>query len=123
MEYRKHLWPLYLSDIFLSISFYGPILILFLQSKGLSFQDIGFLSVAIYTTSFLLEYPTGIFADKYGRKLSLLISVFFSFISILIYILFTSYWLLFLGYILIGASWAFKSGAREALIYDTLKEK
>ena len=88
MEYRKQLWILYLSDIFLSISFYGPILILFLQSKGLSFQDIGFLSVAIYSTSFLLEYPTGIFADKYGRKLSLLISVFLSFISILIYILF-----------------------------------
>src|SRR3989338_5032267 len=104
MEYRKQLWILYLSYIFLSISFYGPILILFLQSKGLSFQDIGFLSVAIYTTSFLLEYPTGIFADKYGRKLSLLISIFLSFISILIYILFVSYWLLFLGYILIGAS-------------------
>lgn len=123
MEYRKQLWPLYLSDLFLSISFYSPILVLFLQSKGLTFQDIGFLSVAIYATSFLLEYPTGIFADKYGRKLSLLISVFLSFISILIYILFKSYWLLFIGYILIGASWAFRSGAREALIYDTLKEK
>ncbi|MBI5064722.1 MFS transporter [Candidatus Woesearchaeota archaeon] len=123
MRYRKQLWPLYVSDIFLSISFYSPILILFLLSKSLSFQDIGFLSLGIYTTSLLLEFPTGIFADKYGRKSSLLISVFLSFISILIYISFTSYWLLFLGYILIGASWAFKSGAREALIYDTLKEK
>lgn len=44
-------------------------------------------------------------------------------ISVIIYIVFTSYWQLFTGYILMGVSFAFRSGAREALIYDTLKEK
>jgi len=76
-----------------------------------------------YLASVLLEYPTGIFADKYGRKLSLLIASMIYIISLVVDVTAYSTLQFFIGAFLTGASWAFTSGAKEALIYDTLKER
>src|SRR3989338_6186304 len=105
------------------MTFFLPIWILFFQSRGLGITEIGFVSSGVYLASVLLEYPSGIFADKYGRKLSLAISTILMCVVYLLEV--TSYSLLqfYIAALLTGCAWAFTSGAREALIYDTLKEK
>src|SRR3989344_3473456 len=122
-KYLALLWPLYLSWFFWGLSFFIPIWILFFQSRGLSLAEIGFVISGTYIASILLEYPTGIFADKYGRKISLILSILLYALALLVEVTAHSTTQFFIGAVLTGASWAFVSGAKEALIYDTLKEK
>ncbi|MBI4980570.1 MFS transporter [Candidatus Woesearchaeota archaeon] len=70
-----------------------------------------------------MEYPTGIFADKYGRKLSIIFSILLNAVALIIEVTAHTTTQFFIGAVFIGASFAFSSGAREALIYDSLKEK
>lgn len=123
---RKHLqllWPLYLGEFFGSLTFFSPVWILFYQIRGLNLADIGLIASGTYLASVLLEYPTGIFADKYGRKLSLLVSASLSALALITIVTAHSIAQFFIGALFTGAAWAFSSGAREALIYDSLKEK
>jgi len=118
----KFLWPIYLSEFLRGFSFIAPIWILFFQSRGLTLADIGFIATATYLGSVLFEYPTGILADKYGRKLSLIFSILLNTIALFLEVNAHSKVQFFIAGFLIGISWAFSSGALQALIYDKLKE-
>jgi len=118
----RFLWPVYLSEFFRGFSFIVPIWILFFQSRGLTLADIGFIATATYLGSVLFEYPTGIFADKYGRKTSLIFSLLLHTIAIFLEVTAYSKIQFFIAAFLIGVSWAFASGALQALVYDKLKE-
>ena len=122
-NYLSTLWPLYVGEFFRSLSFFVPIWILFFQSRGLNLAEIGFVATGTYLASVLLEYPTGIFADKYGRKLSIIFSILLNAVALIIEVTAHTTTQFFIGAVFIGASFAFSSGAREALIYDSLKEK
>ena len=43
---------------------------LYLAAKGLSLFQIGLMETVFHVTSFLMEVPTGVVADLYGRKVS-----------------------------------------------------
>ena len=118
----QFLWPLYVSEFFRGFNFIVPIWILFFQSRGLTLTDIGFIATATYIGSVLFEYPTGIFADKYGRKTSLIFSLLLHTIALLLEVTAYSKVQFFAAAFLIGVSWAFASGALQALVYDKLKE-
>jgi len=122
-RYLSLLWPLYIGEFFRSLSFFVPIWILFFQARGLNLAEIGFVATGTYLASVLLEYPTGIFADKYGRKLSIIFSILLNAVALIIEVTAHTTTQFFIGAVFIGASFAFSSGAREALIYDSLKEK
>lgn len=119
---KKHLWPLYIAEFFRSLSFFVPIWILFFQSRGLDLADVGFVATGIYLASVILEYPSGIFADKFGRKTSVMVAIIMSCIALVLEVTAYSTIQFFIGALFIGASFAFTSGAKEALIYDTLKD-
>ena len=123
MKRLSFLWPLYISEFFRWLGFITPIWILFYQSRSLNLADIGFVASGIYLASVALEYPTGIFADRYGRKSSIIVSIILSALALFVEVTSHSVAQFFVGALLTGASWAFTSGAREALIYDSLKEK
>jgi len=68
------------------------------------------------------EIPTGVFADSFGRKKSILAGCFLFSASFLVYFLSFSFWL-FVAAELIGAlANAFISGALDAWVISTLKE-
>ncbi len=117
------LLPVFIMQFFANAKFYIPIWILFFQSRGLNFTEIGFVISGVYLSSMVFEYPTGIFADKYGRKLSLLMFLFLSMISFLIELNAYSITGFFIASILFGCALSFSSGAFEAMIYDALKNK
>lgn len=53
---------------FATLYFYMPVSTLYLQGKGLSYFQINSLWGVIVGTVFLAEVPTGIIADRLGRK-------------------------------------------------------
>jgi len=98
----------------------GPLFIVYLLSIHLTAAQIGMLLVAERISIIIFEFPTGVFADRYGRKKSLLIS--FSVIALLLigwFFVRNFYIFLFLA-IVWGIAYTFQSGAKEALIIDSL---
>ncbi|WP_420826768.1 MFS transporter [Chengkuizengella sediminis] len=68
------------------------------------------------------EVPTGVFADRFGAKVSFLTGSVIKFFSISILLFADEPWMFFLYAALNGFSVTFFSGADEALIYESLKE-
>jgi MFS family permease len=105
-----------------TLYFYIPVYALYLQSRGLSFVQINSLWGVIVGTMFLTEVPTGIFADRLGRKRSINIALGLQFLGEIIFIFAKGYWPFALAAVTGGLGFAFSSGAVEALVYDSLQQ-
>ena len=112
-----------LITFFSSLYLYGHIGTLYLQARNLSLLQASSIWSIIVLTIFLAEVPTGVLADKIGRKKSVIMAMFLQFIGEVIYLFVESY-PAFVGLsILAGVGFAFSSGCIEALIYDSLPEE
>lgn len=97
-----------------------PVFVLFYEENGLGLRDI-FIIQAFYSVCVILfEIPSGYFADRLGRKRSMLIGVIFAAAGFTTYAFaYTFVEFLFVQFLLaLGAS--FVSGSDAALLYDTL---
>ncbi len=99
-----------------------PIIVLFFQEHGLSLTQIMFLQ-AIYSISVaIFEIPSGYLADLFGRKNTIVMSTFLSFIGFLIFSFFGGFYAFAIAEVLIGIGGSLMSGSDSALLYDTLIE-
>ena len=106
---------------FKSLYFFSPIITLFYFSRSLNtFQVVSLEAILIIAVLFS-EVPTGIIADKIGRKFSLSLLILLYIIGNIWTIFAFSYTQFIIIEILFGIGIAFGSGAIEALVYDTLK--
>ncbi len=111
----------YLFSGLTSSMFWLPIWIIFLQDRGLSLGQIGMLEVVALIVGAVMEVPTGVVADTYGRKVSLTIGAFLNGLALLALLTGVLSPVFLIGYILWNVSYTFFSGAGEALLYDSLK--
>lgn len=72
-------------------------------------------------TSFLLEIPSGVWADRYDRKNILFIGQLLRAFGYACWLLFPGFWGFLVGFVCWGIKSAFTSGTFQALIYDELK--
>lgn len=121
MGIEKNVKLYYLYSTFAELLILGPILVLFLTAKGLSFTEIMLLQSISSISVFFFEVPTGAVADKLGRKYSILIGASLWALGLLFYVIGKSFFVFALSEITFSLGSAFKSGADTALIYDSLK--
>lgn len=84
--------------------------------------QIGILLGIWSIVAFLLEVPSGVFADKYSRKHILFFAQLVRGLGYLTWILFPTFWGFLVGFIFWGIKSAFTSGTFEALLYDLLNK-
>ena len=72
---------------------------------------------------FLLEIPTGVVADYFGRKYSLALGALVVTLAAVIYGSAPNFYIFLLGEFLFAMAASFMSGADDALLYDSLKEE
>ena len=108
---------------FATLYFYIPVSTLYLQGKGLNYVQINSLWGIIVGTMFLAEVPTGLIADRLGRKLSINVALGLQVLGEVVYIFAKSYWPFALAAMIGGLGFAFSSGCLEAFVYDSLKVK
>lgn len=53
----------------------------FLLAKGLTLSDLSLVALSFYIVLIAAEIPTGIFADRYGRKKSMMVSCLIASVS------------------------------------------
>lgn len=106
---------------FKNFRFFDAFFILFLLDKGLSYTEIGVLYAVREIVINILEIPSGIIADTYGRKNSLIVSFLLFIFSFAVFYLSEDFWLFMLAFILFGIGDAFRSGTHKGMIMDYLK--
>lgn len=106
-----------------NLYFYFPIFTLFLVDRDISMAAVVFSQTFYSLLQFIAEVPTGIFADKYGQKTSIVIGYFIEAIGIFTVMVWPTVIGLYLCYALGGLAMAFLSGSEEALLYESAKRE
>jgi MFS family permease len=101
------------------IPLYAVYALLF-RDHGLSAGAVSSLLVIWSVTSFVLEVPSGAWADAIDRRLLLILSAVVYGGAFSTWMLMPNYFGFALGFVLWGASSAMASGTFEALVYDEL---
>ena len=105
---------------FATLYFYIPVSTLYLQGKNLNYVQINSLWGIIVGTMFLAEVPTGLIADRLGRKLAVNAALALQVLGEGVYIFANGSWAFALAAMIGGLGFAFSSGCLEALVYDSL---
>ena len=120
-DIKSNVWKMYLVNFLRNLQFFGAVAIpFFLDWAKISYTKIFILEAAFMFWIFVLEIPTGVVADKYGRKVSIMLGGLASAISISIFGFVNNYWAFFLAEFIGAFGFTLLSGADKALIYDSL---
>lgn len=96
---------------------------LYWEERGMTIQMVVYTEIIFALTIVLLEVPTGVIADKWGRKKMLVLSALLGCCEFLILIVATEFWHFALVVFLAGISRSASSGSENALLYDTLRQQ
>ena len=92
-----------------------------MRGKRISLIEIGIIESIFHAVSICFEVPSGVAADVFGRKKTLVISQIVSLISNILMIFSGGFWSTALAMGFSALSYNLSSGTREALAYDSLK--
>jgi MFS family permease len=112
----------YLYTFLWGTSLSEAIWMLYLAWRGLSLVQIGLVESIFHVTSLLMEVPTGIIADRFGRKTSRILGRGMAMVGTLLMIRSRSFGGFALAFVCIALSYNLESGAGDALVYDSLKQ-
>ncbi len=119
---QSNIWKYYLATALVHFGFFTPIIQLFFLDNNLTITKIAFMGVIWSIVRIILEVPSGILADKWGRKKVYVISSLFAIFQVIMLIYASNYWHFFIASILSAISYSFLSGTNTAMFYDTLKQ-
>ena len=103
--------------------FFDPFIILFFREMGMSFLNIGFLFSIREISTNILEIPTGVIADAYGRRKSMIAAFLSYLISFAIFYLFPGFFIYAIAMVFFASGEAFRSGTHKAMILEYLRIK
>ncbi|MBK06305.1 MAG: hypothetical protein CL920_25115 [Deltaproteobacteria bacterium] len=106
--------------VFIFTPCYLPVVVLFWKQSGLDMFEVYALQGLFALSMVLLEVPTGMVADRIGKRASLRIGAGFLFLGLLLYSLSSTFWLFFASELLMACGAALFSGADSAFLYDSL---
>ena len=115
---KKFYWLKFIQGLDLIVAVY----VLFMLANKISMTQLMILETILVAVVVLMEVPSGAFADLYGRKTSLAISMFLASISFILFGFGKTFFVFLIAQILMALSWAAETGSDSALIYDSLKE-
>jgi MFS family permease len=113
----------YVAAFLKNLQFFGAITIpFFIDWLRVDYTKAFLLQAWFVFWLFLLEIPTGVVADKFGRKLSVGFGCFLFTADMALFGLVTDYYVLYVAEFLGAAGITLVSGAEQALLYDSLIE-
>ncbi len=112
----------YLTEFLKTQRYFIPVMTLFLLFYRLSYTEIFILYAVNQAVVFLLEIPSGVVADQFGKKASLIFSRFILLPAYVLFALADNFWLFLVAMVILGVNKAFKSGTHKAYIYDYVEQ-
>lgn len=121
MTVRSNIPKMYTLNFMKNMMFFGAVAVpFFIDWAGLDYTRMFLLEASFAFWMFVLEVPTGVVADRYGRKYSLALGGLVSAASFALFGLVNSYAVFFAAEFICAVGFTLLSGADRALFYDTL---
>lgn len=117
---RKQIRLLYTTGILGNLSITGAWVVI-MASRGFSLVQIGFAETVFHITSLLMEIPSGMLADVYGRKRMLALGNIMAITGDVITALSGNFVVACMAMPFHAMAYNFASGSGEALAYDSMK--
>jgi MFS family permease len=117
----SNIWKLYAIKGSTWFKVYMPIIVLFYASVGIGVGDILLLKSGNAFIIALTEIPTGLLADRIGRKNLIIAGAIFTTLGFSLYGFVSGFWWFMLAEILLGLATSCIDGADTALLYDSLQ--
>lgn len=111
----------YISEFFNGLIFHMPVWVAF-ELQFITLGQLALIEAVMQGSQLLSELPTGAIADLLGKKASVIIGRIIGVISLFMYASATSFSGFVVYAIVSGIGDSFVSGAKDALLYDSLKE-
>ncbi|AIO18920.1 Major Facilitator Superfamily protein [Candidatus Izimaplasma bacterium HR1] len=105
-----------------NLKFFEPFLWLYFLVNGLSLLEIGALYAIRETIVYIFEIPSGVLADRFGRKNELVLCFIFYIFSFVMFFFSNNFGLFIIAISLYGLGEAFRSGTHKAMIMQYLDE-
>lgn len=123
MNLPKKIKLYYAFKFFQNFHFFGAVLVPFYTVwAGMTEQTVLLIQSWFMISVTLLELPTGVIADKYGRKTSLILGAIAATIGLLLYGLYPNIYLFLIGEFILALAMSLISGADQAWIVDSLHQ-
>ena len=106
-----------------NLRFFDPFIVLFFLESGLKFFEIGILISFREVVINILEVPSGVIADSFGRRKSLIVSFSAYIVSFIIFFLSKYFYTHLIAMLFFAIGEAFRSGTHKSLILEYLKQK
>jgi MFS family permease len=117
---RANLWRYQAFQVLVTAFLFMPVIVLFWQENGLDPFDIYLLQGLFAVAVVLLEVPTGMIADRLGKRASLIAAAGLIAVGMVVYSVSSSFALFLSAEVVLAVGVALVSGADSALLYDTL---
>ncbi len=112
----------YIASFLKNQIYFVPILIIFFQDLGLNYTQIFWVMTGGAIFSFLIEIPTGILADLYGKRKTIILSKATIVLAFMAFGFAGGFWTLLIANLLYELGKSFRSGTETAFIYDYLEQ-
>lgn len=104
-----------------NLRFFEPYLLYYLTIvSGLTLFKVGILYSIREIIIYVFEIPSGVIADRYGKKTELVMCFLFYIMSFVIFFFATQYYMFIIAMVLFGFGEAFRSGTHKAMIMQYL---
>lgn len=117
---RANLWRYQIFQMLITAFLFLPVIVLFWQENGLDPFDIYLLQGCFAIAVVVLEVPTGMVADRLGKRTSLIAATALIAAGMLVYSVGSSFAVFLFAEILLAFGASLVSGADSALLFDTL---
>ena len=99
-----------------NLRFFDPYLYLYFIDSGLEYVEIGLLLTVREVIIYIFEIPSGVLADRFGKKTELIISFAFYIVSFVLFYLGDGFVDYMIAMVFFGFGEAFRSGTHKAMI-------
>ena len=121
-KYRSNIWKIYVDSLLCNMHFIAAVRVPFFTDwGGIRFSQVLFLNAWFMFCVFIFEIPTGTVADFFGRKTSMLLGSVVFILAVVVYVSYPNFYVFMAGETIWAIAYTLKSGANEALVYDSLK--
>lgn len=101
---------------------WAPVFIIYqMLGIGLTLPQVLIGETVLAAVIFVLELPSGVFADVFGRKKTLIIQSLFMMASVFVFLISEGLLGVIIAQVLFGTAVALYSGTHESIFFDTLK--
>lgn len=115
-EHKTQIFKFGLYGLLKDLRFFEPYMIIYFLLSGLNLFYVGILISIREIIIYIFEIPSGVIADRYGKKTELVICFIFYIFSFIIFFIADGFWMFALAMSLFALGEAFRSGTHKSMI-------